>query len=256
MCLIVYSPKGEPIERRTFEWARYFNPDGIGVMSSRGVGKFTGRGCARRAWQYLNRLAASRVPHGIHFRLATHGKVTRRNCHPFQAPRSDAIVMHNGILVETAEMATPQRSDTSIFVERNMAGAPGPESSCYARYYQHLGNTIGRDNRLLVFHTLTESFTICNEDEGEWIGGHWYSNNYCLPLDMTPRFGGRLETVERLDLNYSDRNSRDAIDNTVRYYAEVSEDPRYFDDGVNLRKELEGWLNLEFGRSVDDTASV
>jgi hypothetical protein len=190
MCLIVYSPTGVLVERTIFDHAHLINPDGLGVMSRHGVQKFVGKTARRRAWRYLRQLAASRVPHGIHFRFATHGGVTRENCHPFYASNSDAIVMHNGVIGLTAVAATSLRSDTSLFVEEYMSGAPGPEDSSYERYYRCIGRTIGSWNTLLVFHALTETFTICNEPWGEWIGDHWYSNLYSLPWNVEAGMAG------------------------------------------------------------------
>lgn len=180
MCLIIYSPTGDLLERPVFEDARLGNPHGIGIMSRRGVQKFLGRTAGRRAWQCLRQLSESHIPYGIHFRWATHGDVTRGNCHPFYAPKSDAIVMHNGVL-HTAEDSTPSQSDTSLFVEKLMAFAPGPESQMYSQYYHLLSMAIGRSNMFLILHTLTGEFTICNESSGEWIGQHWYSNPFFIP---------------------------------------------------------------------------
>ena len=184
MCLIVYSPTGILIERRVFDEARFVNPDGIGIMSSEGARKFLGPHASERGWRYLRHLGSLRIPHGIHLRWATHGAITRSNCHPFRARHSDALVMHNGMIARTAPFATFARSDTALFVEHYMSGAPGPEASNYQSYYQAIREILGIDNTLLVFHGLTDSFTVCNESSGEWIGEHWYSNTYSLPWDM------------------------------------------------------------------------
>jgi hypothetical protein len=181
MCLIVYSPAGTIFDYETFDCAQAFNPDGIGIMSERGVEKFLGSDAAKDAWRHLRDLEDERVPYGIHFRLATHGDVSFENCHPFRAPRSDALVMHNGIIRSTAHLATRSRSDTVLFVEKFMGSAPGPERSHHSAYFHRLSRLIGASNTLLVFHANTAEFTICNEDVGLWMGDHWYSNSDCLP---------------------------------------------------------------------------
>jgi hypothetical protein len=185
MCLIVYSPTGALLERDVFECARTINGDGVGVMSSHGIRKFLGKNADAGAWEYIEYLATLGAPHGIHFRWATHGAVTRANCHPFRAPDSDAFVMHNGMIGLTAYRATGDRSDTALFVESYMRGAPRPQACHYRNYYRDIEADIGIENTLLVFHTSTGQFTICNEDSGEWIDEHWYSNTYSLPPRMS-----------------------------------------------------------------------
>lgn len=190
MCLIIFSPTGALVDRSVFDHAHLGNPHGIGVMSRWGVHKFFGLMAEEDAWCHLSQLAESRVPYGIHFRLATHGEVTAENCHPFHAPNSDAVVMHNGVLGMPTTDPTSARSDTSLFVERHMAGAPGPEANSYGKYYRSISRIIGRHNMFLIFHTLTGEFTICNESSGEWADEHWYSNPFYLPWYLEDGIGG------------------------------------------------------------------
>lgn len=268
MCLIIYSPNGDLIPRRVFDYARYMNGNGVGIMSARGVEKFVGRKSGKRAWRYLRRLAEDGgVAYGLHFRWATHGDVTLANCHPFSAPGSDAIVMHNGVIARTAKYATRDRSDTRIFVEQYMTAAPDQNARNYGRFYNVLERFIGDDNKLLVYHQRTHDFTICNEDQGEWIDGFWYSNDYSLPYDMTadgkkwPRFDDwraadhmRAETPTRsliLSLmrsqhmhvtaeqprnEYADRNVSDAVDRASMsaYYTQLESETGYYDDGTEV----------------------
>lgn len=186
MCLIVHSPDGSLMPREAYDYARWTNNDGIGIMSSAGIAKFVGRKSGKRAWRYLRRLEAEKVAYGLHFRWATHGDVNRDNCHPFTAPKSDAVIMHNGVLRQTAVLATKQHSDTAIFVQKYMVNAPDTEHKKYAKFYDKLAKFIGWENKFLVFHERTNDFTIVNEDEGSWIDGLWYSNEYSLPDTMLP----------------------------------------------------------------------
>jgi len=256
MCLIAYSPEGELIPRAAFDSARRTNPDGIGVMSSLGVEKFMGRKSGKRAWRYLRSLAQDSIPYGLHFRWATHGSVTRDNCHPFTAPASDAIVMHNGVFRQTAKRATNARSDTALFVEQFMAAAPAPDSARYGDFVRRLEKFIDRTNLLLIFHRRSAEFTICNEREGEWIDGLWYSNAYSLPYEMSPWQGSALSKLDDAPIKsaarwaeldrlfplpkagdeYADRNVSDAVTRSVSddYYAQVENENGYLDDGAEL----------------------
>jgi len=198
MCLIVYSPAGTLLDYETFDCAQALNPDGIGVMSERGVQKFFGPAASDEAWRHLCDLEEGKVPYGVHFRMATHGDISLGNCHPFSAPRSDALVMHNGIIRSMAILATSHRSDTALFVEKFMGSTPGPERSHHNSYFRRISRLIGMTNTLLIFHSNTAEFTICNEDVGVWMGDHWYSNTDCLPwnspLETDPR--GRVGTSD------------------------------------------------------------
>lgn len=183
MCLIAYSPQGKLLERRVFDAARRHNQDGIGVMSCAGTEKFLGRKSGKKAWRYLESLEG--LPFAVHFRYATHGAVSRALCHPFAAPLSSALVMHNGVITCTAKYAWAENeSDTSIFVRRFMEAAPNTADPEHKQFYKRIENIVGRANVLLVYHRDTDKWTIVNEDQGTWIDGFWYSNEYSLPMDM------------------------------------------------------------------------
>jgi hypothetical protein len=185
MCLIVYSPAGTLFDYEIFDCAQAVNSDGIGIMSAWGVERFLGPTASNKAWCHLKDLQDGGVPYGIHFRMATHGDVSLGNCHPFSAPRSDALIMHNGIIRSTAGLATSDRSDTALFVQKFMRSAPGPERPHHGSYFRRISRLIGLSNTLLVLHSDTGEFTICNEDVGVWMGDHWYSNSECFPWHVT-----------------------------------------------------------------------
>lgn len=108
MCLIVVSKKPRSLSKKEFYLASTENPDGIGISWKMGkhlqIFKTFSRGTA---WKVYDRISS---PSMIHFRLATEGKVTLRNCHPFPVGTSNAfrrkgnslfgvaraVVAHNG----------------------------------------------------------------------------------------------------------------------------------------------------------------
>lgn len=187
MCLIAFSQNGELMDRDTFDHARACNPDGIGVMSCLGVEKFVGHKAGKRAWRYITR-ALYNIPHAVHFRYATHGAVNRALCHPFES-KSGALVMHNGVLASTARYATDKCSDTALFVQWYMSQIPDPaERGPYERFKTQLEKGLGWDNKMVIYHPFTDSWTIANEHEGDWKGSFWYSNEYSLPRWMHSRW--------------------------------------------------------------------
>lgn len=221
MCLIAYSPNGQLLTKRVFDYARGLNSDGIGIMSNLGVAKFVGRRSGKRAWRYLRRLEGTE--YGIHFRWATHGDVTRELAHPFESMHSDTYVMHNGIISRTAKEATSTDSDTSIFVKRYMSYVPEPGARKYKSYFDKIQRLIGYGNKLLVFHVESAAFTIANEDEGGWTDGIWYSNDYSLPYDMAFEDSYALLQAygKTAPDDYSDRMVSDTLQAQNSYYAQL-----------------------------------
>jgi hypothetical protein len=183
MCLIVYVPEGKAIPRATFQHAGTENDDGIGVMSAAdGVRKFFGRKKLKRARRYSQYLSGKGVAHGVHFRWRTHGDMSADNVHPFAVPQTRAWFMHNGVIQQTAALATADKSDTRLYVESLAGRAPvtvDPATPC--EFWGEVESALGWGNRALVMYEDTGVFYILNEKGGEWIDGCWYSNTYSLP---------------------------------------------------------------------------
>ena len=185
MCLIIYSPEGKLPPRHVFTNAHAENPDGIGIMDASGnVRRFLGKRARKRAWKFASELAESGTSFGVHFRWATHGAISTRNCHPFESA-SGALVMHNGVIGLTADVATLHDSDTAIFVREFMADAPTPGTDSAGEYYRDVGRAIAGGNKLLVLRE--GQFHIVNESSGHWHEGIWYSNTYSLPKGFGPK---------------------------------------------------------------------
>lgn len=178
MCLIIYSPNAELPTRADFFNASENNPDGIGVMSRDGIAKFLGKRKTRRAWRYVQQVAAEGIPFGVHFRWATHGRVSRTNCHPFEVPGHDAHLMHNGILW-TSAFATEEESDTAVF-----AAEVAPKLLPLARenpkdYLALLGKEAS-GNRLLIMRDGGAAFDVVNPWLWHKVGTMLFSNTYSV----------------------------------------------------------------------------
>lgn len=185
MCLIIYSSKGNVPARADFYEAANDNPDGIGVMSADGIRKFLGKKATKKAWKYVQSLAG--MPFGIHFRWATHGEITRANCHPFKVP-GIGFAMHNGILW-TSTLATKEESDTAIFCRDFL---PSYGEMLGATWRADVEKSIGLGNKLLVMSDDGRTFRLCNEHAGEWLdGGLWFSNTYSVVSDPTVKASWR-----------------------------------------------------------------
>lgn len=180
MCLIAQVPAGLRMPDDYVEHAYYRNPDGIGIMSSLGIQKFVGRKALRKATRYLKRVHEAKVAHAIHFRYATHGDITLRNCHPFELPNGNGFMMHNGVLGAYTAQSTKLDSDTAIFAREHTSAEASGES--YLDYWSEVAGKIGF-NKLVIM--LPESrdfrFVLVNSRQGSERDGIWYSQTYSLP---------------------------------------------------------------------------
>jgi hypothetical protein len=188
MCLIIYAPKGQHVRREHFYKASQDNNDGIGIMSMDGIEKFLGRKKTKRAYAYARSLADAGVPYAVHFRYATHGRVSRENTHPFEIPGTPYYMMHNGILW-THKDATEDRSDTAIFAQDIMPiYMDWKDSDDHAGWKETL--CLEADySRLVLLDSNTGKFEIVNEKLGDWFGGLWFSNLYsCYDAPLPPLY--------------------------------------------------------------------
>lgn len=94
MCVIIVKRRGAPLpSRRELEAAARCNPDGYGFISSSGISY---RGLDFRIFVSLLETVPEEDGCIIHLRLATHGPVNARNCHPFE--KGGVWFAHNGVL--------------------------------------------------------------------------------------------------------------------------------------------------------------
>lgn len=110
MCCILYIPSGvktPPIT--TLKAIHRANPHGIGFVDADGNNlKTLDLSCFLQAVKQRHTEAACI----IHFRLATHGSISEKNCHPFYDKAHDIWFAHNGVL---PIRSTHDRTDSEIF---------------------------------------------------------------------------------------------------------------------------------------------
>jgi hypothetical protein len=185
MCLIMFSPNGKMPTRALFKQANEDNPDGIGIMSARGVERFNGKRKMRRAWNAAFALSLAGVPFAVHFRYATHGQPSPRLTHPFETA-DGVLVMHNGIINATAARSATwnktherdaEHSDTSMFVADYMHTCPRADEPMFNAWANLIEYAIGYGSKLCTFDPRTGQFSLFNESAGYWEDdGLWYSN--------------------------------------------------------------------------------
>lgn len=118
MCCILYIPSGvktPPIT--TLKAIHRANPHGIGFVDADGNNlKTLDLSCFLQAVKQRHTDAACI----IHFRLATHGSISEKNCHPFHDTATDIWFAHNGVLPIPSH---DDMTDSEIFFREGFLGA-------------------------------------------------------------------------------------------------------------------------------------
>lgn len=110
MCCILSKPAGVQMPNiRVLEAMFLHNRDGVGFCSSSGKSWH-----GMSFYKFLHELGETDDSEEIiiHMRLATHGSVSPKNCHPFYDKEHDIWFAHNGVL---PIRSTHDRTDSEIF---------------------------------------------------------------------------------------------------------------------------------------------
>jgi len=195
MCIIVYSPAGvTPPEMSTIRECFYANSDGAGFAISNKEDVYYSKGFMTLATfeEAYNDLAKendlTKRAFALHFRIATHGKVTAANCHPFplNAPNKtegivDEVFFHNGMF-NTIEPSTRNVSDTKHFADTvlspiaDVCDITAPPVSV-ARMIEELSDGC----RLLILGANDAAAmygTWYNDEKGNYFSNQSYQTNY------------------------------------------------------------------------------
>ncbi len=210
MCIIVFKPQKTPVDIDTLRICFENNPDGAGYMFpcegklliKKGFFTFDD---LRSAWGNFLRVHGDKLPVVFHFRIATAGRIDKTNCHPHRIAR-DLGFVHNGILSCVKVPKHSKLSDTIIYRDRYLGNLAG-KSLHNANLFESISDHIGPGNKFAFMNARGEVI-ICNEDQGLWEDGLWFSNtsfrDRSLPFSffsadvMCEYCGKALETSEEL----------------------------------------------------------
>jgi len=107
----------------------------------------------------------------IHFRYATHGKISIDMCHPFEVYKG-LIFAHNGIIFRN-EYKNELVSDTYLYNEKVLKQLPKGFHRNNA-ILELIKKDVGDFNKF-VFLDKDDIYKIVNEEKGQWLNGCWYS---------------------------------------------------------------------------------
>lgn len=226
MCLIIKLPAGESVPEHVVESALAYNGDGYGIMQHNTDGFPTMRKYTQTTvGQVMADLHSTReIERVIHFRMATHGDVTRSNAHPFRLA-DGSLLMHNGILSAYTVGANKTMSDTRRFIETflnpkiktnaldiaadvieaeivgNALAVIGPNAQTrlygHSRWSEHYGCSFSNEYawnapkvNIKQFSSVKKPHTYAEFDDGEtWAG---YADALDYAEDDRTRIGGLM----------------------------------------------------------------
>ena len=184
MCVICLIPADKSIDQSEFDSMMSHNPDGFGLMyfdkgnltsSKLYIPMFSKQ--KQIAWELAQRAMEKAQKSGsalaLHFRIATHGEVSKANSHPFEIAKGYKL-MHNGIL---SGYGSKEKSDSLAYAEklgRMHRRYPGIlEDNDFLEMVQE---EVGSYNKIVIARSKNQDFCILNRDKGSKINGIWYSN--------------------------------------------------------------------------------
>jgi hypothetical protein len=172
MCIIIAKPVGAIIPADHIIESAKTNQDGIGVSYKKtdgtiGIEKYMHLEEFMAIWE--PDLARPEIEMVVHLRIATHGKVSLDNVHPFRTSQGYAL-HHNGIIQCPV---LPGKTDSESFTRRHIDGMT-PKTIQRQTWRNHIEKMIGESK--LALHTDT-GILLFNEDLGHWNDGVWYSNH-------------------------------------------------------------------------------
>lgn len=192
MCVAVALKPGARLTHSEWDKCWTANPDGAGYAYIRRGRVIVERGLSRGdMWRrYLKDAEANRKsPMVLHFRIATHGGVCIDNTHPYIVDhdyKGQTVLAHNGIITPVVTDLEPNESDTRGMIRLYVRYLPAGwlDNPAIRELVEHY---IGAS--LMVILTTdpkcSRNLYILNEQDGEWDGDRWFSNEWW-------RYGGYL----------------------------------------------------------------
>ena len=215
MCLLSFHDDGVVAEYNALRIGAENNPDGFGYAVHTGSDIIRGRGLNFEAVyaDYVRAMRSGGVSM-FHHRWATHGEITKKNCHPFLVGGDSRTVLgHNGIL-SVAIAKGDTRSDTRIFSDKIFPRLGGVRALDGEGLSPQVRAAVG-DNKIVILTTdrlSSSDWFIINEAGGHWVGHSWFSNYSYEPYISIPYVARSLSTLDYLHEPLSVVTSADVMD--------------------------------------------
>lgn len=186
MCIAILLPPYKTIDKKALQNCNESNPDGFGYA-------FFNNGLYMRKYvdekkmdEYIDKFLSLREKHLdkpflVHFRIATHGKISTRCTHPFKISKN-MVFCHNGILRQDFGVDRNSLDSDTMMFNKNILQRIDKECLNNAIRGNNqvlidlLEGYIGSGNKM-IFLNDEGNYKILNEGLGVWDKGCWFSNS-------------------------------------------------------------------------------
>jgi gamma-glutamylaminecyclotransferase len=162
MCLIIHNPKAKQISNEILDNALCLNPDGFGIFFHD-----TKEIIHTMSWDESYDLLETGRPFTAHFRYATSGPISEKNCHPFPIDDTFSLMM-NG----TIDRLVSKKSVDTVELCKILNGLSEPKIVAILTTYACRFALLNRSNGQV---------TIINNDLWTVKDGVHYSKANCFP---------------------------------------------------------------------------
>jgi hypothetical protein len=199
MCIICIKPAGRPLpDHDDLERSWEANPDGAGIMYNEAGKVHVKKGLMTKeaffdAYDKLRGRANQTIV--FHFRIATHGGVSREMTHPFPVTSDPALLKsanvrarygfaHNGIFSDLPK--EPDFSDSAILVRDYLSMAPMDNRKFVSYFLSRACYGYSKTVVLYADGGFVESGSWERDDAGRL----WSNNGYKYAADLRPGWAG------------------------------------------------------------------
>lgn len=123
----------------------------------------------------------------IHFRISTHGTISKDNLHPFLI-NDDVALIHNGMVDFFDHKASDTRSDTRFLCEEFLAKMP--KGWHLSEGVHKFISEVGGYSKFVMLD-IDNNHAIINESAGHWDKNNWYSNTSYKAVNSYLDYGGK-----------------------------------------------------------------
>lgn len=178
MCTACVFPKGTSITEDEFDNCWESNQDGGGFVYIDENGKFVvlkslSLDDLKEKWKLHHAKHGEYSPFLLHFRAASQGDVTLKNCHPF-LPNPRTAFIHNGTIYKIP--STKEKSDTRVFSEEFLSKLPH-NFLANKSIMTMMDDFLGKSNKL-AFLDINGNVSITNLDDWKLHNEAIYSNDF------------------------------------------------------------------------------
>jgi predicted glutamine amidotransferase len=122
----------------------------------------------------------------VHFRISTHGTVTKDNLHPFVINDNVALI-HNGMVNLLDHKTGDKRSDTNFLCEEILSHLP--DGWHLSTGVHKMIAEFGGGSKFVMLD-VDNNHSFVNEKAGHWFEDNWYSNKSYVTVERYVDYGG------------------------------------------------------------------